>query len=130
MDRFHGHDMGMSDLRPLPLAPTNAKKIRRQGKSVATEAIRRRMQQIERSSSPDTESRAADKNLLEEENRLLKKQLAYQEEQLAYQNKLDRTTRTFLEEVRSASERLQTALLQFRHDQKAIDHEFIQAGQF
>lgn len=52
------------------------------------------------------------------------------EKQLAYQIKIDSTRRAFFEEVRSASERLQSAVQKFRLDEKEIDQEFMQASSF
>jgi hypothetical protein len=120
--QFQESDSDTSDYMPLPLVVANDKAVRQQGFSVASEAPRRRMQRVERSST-HLEALAAHIHMLQEQKDNLEKQLAYQ-------IKIDSTRRAFFEEVRSASERLQSAVQKFRLDEKEIDQEFIQASSF
>jgi septation ring formation regulator EzrA len=59
---------------------------------------------------------------LKEENSQLKRELAYI-------HKLQSVSRKLLGDVRSVSERLREAVLNFRRDQKTIDYEFQEAMQ-
>jgi hypothetical protein len=104
------------------LVVANDEAVRQQGLSVASEAPRRRKSRVERSSTY-LEALAAYIHSIQEQNDNLKKQLAYQ-------LKVDNTRRAFFEEVRSASERLQSAVQKFRLDEKEIDQEFIQESSF
>jgi hypothetical protein len=116
MDESPEYDSSLPDAKPLPLASASARRVRRQGQFVATEATRRRMQQAEQNSSPHLEAIRAhigqletDKERLERENQFLIRLID------CYRKKEEISRTTF--------ERLQTEL-------KAIDREFVQTGQF
>jgi hypothetical protein len=114
-------DSDMSDYMPLPLA------VRKQS-PVVSQAPRKRMQQSERSLT-HLEALAVHIRTLQEQNDDLEQRNDDLEKQLAYQIKIDSTTRTLFEDVRSALEMLQFAVQKF-DDLREIDQEFIQASNF
>lgn len=118
----------MAEMMPQPLAPVNAHTARHEGRSLATEATRRCVQRTKRSPSPSPEAGTPDMYRLEK-IRLLEEQIQLLREELAYHVRLDIALQNFVKEASLASERLQTAVLQFRDDQKATDHEFMRSRQ-
>ncbi|OJD25075.1 hypothetical protein ACJ73_03567 [Blastomyces percursus] len=103
-------------LRPLPPTPVE---VRRHGRAVALKATQRRLQAASQSVTPQLQARMEDLGLLLEENRRLRMENAHAQ-------KLQSASRKLIEHIRYISERLQQAVLEFRNEQKRIDHEYLQ----
>lgn len=108
------------EVKPLPPRPLHAQNDRLQGPQVISKATERRLQAATQKSTSDLQWRMEELKALLEENKRL-------QDELLYVQKLQSTSKRFLEEVQSISKSLRESVLKFRNDQKTIDHEFLQS---